>query len=205
MDARFLTTYTMLLMRTLDAGIRVRIHQLWGAPLDRVRNNAVREMLAGDYSHLFFLDDDVLAPPEALLVLLARELPIVSGLYPRRDEPHYPIILSTPKTPEGKYTFEFPYRMKPPENRLVECDVVGAGCLLVERRVFEALAEPWFRLTDKVGEDVYFCMHAKHHGGFPVYVDTGVDCLHIVTHVSGSEEAKKRFEHDYAFKVDRVD
>jgi hypothetical protein len=203
MDPRFLTAYTSLLMRTIDGGVRVRVHQLFGSPLDRVRNNAVREMLAGDHTHLFFLDDDVLTAPDAILVLLSRELPIVSGLYPMRDEPHQPIILKICEDAEGKHRFDFPYHMNAPKNQLVEADAVGAGCLLIERTVLEQLKEPWFRLTEKSGEDIYFCMKA-HASGYKIYVDTGVDCLHVVTHVAGSGAAKKRFKDMYHFKVDLV-
>src|SRR6185369_2757618 len=55
-------------------------------PLMRKRTNSarnlIREMvLRGDYSHLLFLDQDVILPADGLERLLAHRLPVVSGIY----------------------------------------------------------------------------------------------------------------------------
>ena len=62
---------------------------------------------------------------------------------------------------------------------------MGGGCLLVHRRVLEALSPPWFRFeTDGEGrriltpEDFFFCRNAVA-GGFRVFLDTDRICGHI--------------------------
>jgi hypothetical protein len=73
-----------------------------------------------------------------------------------------------------------------PKDALVDADMVGAGALLVHRRVFERVPRPWFEwLLDrpevpegqKCSEDFAFCRKAKQHG-FAVKVDVSVACRH---------------------------
>lgn len=197
----FLPAYTQLLVGTINAGIKFGLHHGFGGDIGRVRNDAVKAFLHGDYTHLFFLDDDTLPKPNAIPQLLKRKLPIVSGLYPRRNEPHYPIILRWPDKRNKTPLAAFPYKMSPPKNALVECDAVGAGCLLIKREVFTTIEPPWFRLLPKAGEDIYFCARAKH-AGFKIYVDTGVECLHIVEHTAGSSALLKEWGKRIGFEVD---
>ena len=73
---------------------------------------------------------------------------------------------------------------KGPDGQMVEADVVGAGALLIHRRVLERLPDPWFKFTyegrdndEGVSEDFYFCKKAKE-AGFTIIVDTAVQCPH---------------------------
>ena len=200
-DPRFLTTYTTLLMRTASE-IRLGIHQGFGAGIDKVRNNAVKNCLSGDYTHLFFLDDDTLPRPDAILRLLKHDLPIVSGLYCRRSEPHYPIIINMNRDNRKVLGFTYPYEMNPPKDKLVECDAVGAGCLLIKREVFEKMPQPWFKVGQYHGEDIYFCLQAKE-AGYKILVDTGVECMHVVEHIVASRpELIDEFEKEYGYRID---
>lgn len=62
---------------------------------------------------------------------------------------------------------------------LIECDGVGGGCLLIHRRVFEAIEKPWFKCNPGtfIGEDFYFCRKAQA-AGFKIYLDPGIICGH---------------------------
>ena len=201
LDPKFLTALFANVFTSAEAGVTVGLHQAFGHPLDHVRNSIVQYFLEKTKAtHLFFLDDDVLPPPDAILRLLKRKEPIISGLYQERSQRHWPIIIDTPKGRDGKLRFFFRYPRGAPRNKLLHCDVVPAGCLMIERRVFRSLRSPWFH-TDKktkLGEDVYFSLCARR-AGFKVAVDTGVDCLHIVTHVAGSDEALERWKREFDF------
>jgi GT2 family glycosyltransferase len=201
-DPKFITSLFANVFTSAEAGITVGLHQAFGHPLDAVRNSAVNYFLSQTKAtHLFFLDDDVFLPPDAILRLLKHRAPIVSGLYYERRQEHRPIIIDTPKGRDGKLRFYFRYRRKPPRNKLVACDIVPAGCLMIERSVFQRLQRPWFHIDKHFGEDVYFSLCARK-AGYKILVDTGVDCLHNVTHIAGSDEAVEGWKRNFSFTVE---
>lgn len=166
-----------------------------GMPYDHARNAAVMQLLQSPFQFLFFLDSDIKAPPDTILRLLNRNLPIVSGLYCRRSPPHaVPVMIRN-----GQWVTNYV------PGSLVEVDWVGAGCLLVHRSVFERMMQnpprpgkiafDWrvdLRGTGTVpddtclSEDFVFMQHAKRTLGIPTYVDTSIVCKHCgffeVTH-----------------------
>jgi len=164
-DPKFITSLFANVFTSAEAGITVGLHQAFGHPLDHVRNSIVNYFLSQTKAtHLFFLDSDVLPPPDVIHRLLKRGAPIISGLYYERRQEHRPIIIDTPKSRDGRLLFCFRYRHRPPKNKLVACDVVPAGCLLIERSVFHKLPQPWFHIDKKYGEDVYFSLCARRAG-----------------------------------------
>jgi GT2 family glycosyltransferase len=201
-DAKFVTGLFANLFTLAEAGISIGLHQAFGQGIDRVRNSIVHYFLEKTQAtHLFFLDDDVLAFPDTVIRLLKRNVPIVSGLYKERDQRHRFIVIDTPKGRDGKLRFFFRYRKDAPKNKLLQCDVVPAGCLLIERSVLCKLHEPWFHVEKKLGEDVYFSLCARR-AGYKILVDTGAECLHNVTHVAGSDEAIERWKRTFGFTVE---
>lgn len=140
-----------------------------------------RGMLGECVSHVMFVDDDVLIPPDAVARLLAHKRPIIAGLYYAKTPAEQPLILGDRY--EGVETNWTP-------GDVVECAGHGMGCTLIERRVFEALEPPWFKTTrdntetpEGVGvhwfqsEDMYFLERARK-AGFAPAVDTGLFCWH---------------------------
>jgi hypothetical protein len=128
-------------------------------------------------SHVFFVDDDTLMPPDALMRLLEHDVPIVSGFYTQRVPPFWPI----PMRLWGKQYIHITKYCP----GLQEVDAVGGGCLLVKREVFETLSDPWFdywseRMQANTSEDVPFCEKAKA-AGFPILLDFDVQCGHMAT------------------------
>jgi GT2 family glycosyltransferase len=203
LDPKFLTGLFANVFTAAEARIPLGLHQAFGQPIGHVRDSIVNYFLEKTKAtHLFFLDDDVLPPPDTIPRLLMRKAPIVSGLYPERDQRHRPIIIDTPKCRDGKLRFFFRYRRKPPRNKLLHCDVVPAGCLMIERHVFRSLRAPWFHAEPNFGEDVYFCLCARK-AGYRILVDTGIDCLHIVKHVAGSDEAIEKWKRDFGFTAEK--
>lgn len=128
-------------------------------------------------THIFYMDDDQTFPRDALTRLLADDVPIVSGFYVKRFPPFWPVPMRR-VTKEG-YTSILEYC-----DGLQEVDVVGGGCLLVKREVFEAIPYPWFDYLSPqhrgkpVTEDVPFCEAVKK-AGFPILVDFDVKCGHL--------------------------
>ena len=151
-----------------------------GMPFDHARNEACKVVLQQGFQWLFFLDDDVITPPDAFFRLAGRGLDIVSGLYIRRNEPILPVALLDTR-PKPTFVTNF----KPGD--VFEADMVGAGCLLIHRRVLERVPPPWFERTldrddlkeeEKASEDFVFCRKAKKLG-FKIFVDSSVQCQHV--------------------------
>lgn len=152
-----------------------------GEPFDVARNRACDDALAANFQWVMFLDDDVIAPPDTFARLARHNLDVVSGLYYRRHEPICPVAMTMV---DGKPTWVTSWN--PPEC-VLDVDLVGAGCLLIHRRVLERIERPWFdwEIGRKVpegrtamSEDFAFCLKVKV-AGFKVHLDTSVRCAHV--------------------------
>jgi len=157
-----------------------------GAPFDVARNSACSDALAAGFQQIMFLDDDVIPPGDTFFRLAQHQKDIVSGLYYRRQEPICPVAMTL--DPQGQAQWVTSWN---PPNSLVEVDLVGAGCLLIHRRVLERIPPPWFvweigkspdastpKGGGKMSEDFAFCMRAKQ-AGFKVHLDTSIRCEHV--------------------------
>lgn len=171
---------------------------LSGMPFDMARNTGCLKLLELGWEWLYFLDDDIIAPPDTIIRLINHNKPIISGLYYRRYNPLAPVMLKD--SPNGpQWITEYP-------TGLVEVDFVGSGCLLIHRDVLKALPPlsnrcHWFDwrcdrtdLThlERTSEDFTFCKHARNHG-FKIIVDTSIQCQHI-GYASSSVEGYKPLE-----------
>jgi len=167
-----------------------------GSPIDIARNKIVEDTLKLGAEWLFFLDSDVIVPANIVDILVSRSLPVVSALYVRRHKNIYPGMwklmpvkecpeCKQPVTPHGKYAPIINY----PRGALVEADVVGMGCILINRKVLEAVHKPpqnpmfvWTmgRVEPEsagVSEDFYACERIRD-AGYHIVVDTSIICPH---------------------------
>lgn len=147
-----------------------------GADIPTARNEIVRNM-KGDW--VWFIDDDHTFRPDTLARLAGRDVPIVA-----------PVVLT--KRPPFRPVF-YPHRVAtgyiagslndlPTDGSLHEVQAVGAAGMLIHRRVFDALTDPWFEAGkvdgQALGEDLWFCQKARD-AGFPVHVDPTVTLGHL--------------------------
>lgn len=145
-----------------------------GSPA-RGRNEAVRFSDA-DTTHLFFMDDDHWFEPSILLQLLARKVPIVCGLTCMKYPPFTPMAFSREDIDAENHKTLTCYSWDDLDGRggLIPVFAAAGAGLLVERRVFERLPDPWFRVglqnPEDLSEDMYFYESARN-AGFPIYVD----------------------------------
>lgn len=158
---------------------------LSGMPFDHARNTGCQKLLELGWEWLFFLDDDVICPPDTIYRLMAHNKPLVSGLYYRRASPIVPCMLREGKD-SVKWITEFTV------GELLEVDLVGAGCLLIHKSVLTSLPPlnpncRWFEWRcdredlpqlEKTSEDFTFCKHARRNG-YKFYVDTSIQCRHV--------------------------
>lgn len=194
------------------AGLLIHYDFEHDKPYDFGRNQVAQTCLDTGADHVLFIDSDIIPPIDGLRRLIAHKLPIVGGLYYRRHPAIFPeaftlvqgerilsVDLKGEKTYEGQYK---PLEAKDIHPGLNEVDGIGAGFLLIERRVLESLAgevplletpgppesrlklHEFFRWSTFsppwTSEDLYFCHLAKKKG-WPIYVDEEVSCGHILS------------------------
>jgi len=178
--------------------------RLSGLPWDVARTQAAIQCLNGGYNWLFFLDSDVLCPPETIPQLISHHLPIVSGLYHQRfptwdgmTANYMPCMFNEVAGADGKLDKQAIVDYKP--GSLVEAAYVPGGCLLIHRTVFERMTQEgikrYFEWTLQVdseppgsgrSEDFEFSARARSIG-FKCFVDTSIVC----THETGGQVGQK--------------
>jgi len=121
-------------------------------------------------THLFVLDDDVVAPANTVRRLAAHRKPIVGGWYPfKRD----PVDSTTMLLVDGKP------EVAPDGPGLLEVDwSLAAGCVLYEIASPQKLPRPWFKTTPKCTEDTWLTTLAARHG-VKSYLDRDLKVGHV--------------------------
>jgi len=128
--------------------------EIRGLSLTTARTKLVIEALKTTAKYFFFLDDDLIGPDDALLTMLGYNLPIVSGLYmakKRKEERGLAAWMKVKDDPPGYMSID-----SKQDSRFAQADVIGLGCCLLHRSIFERLPQPWFEWpVDGVSEDFY--------------------------------------------------
>jgi hypothetical protein len=141
-------------------------------PMALARNAAVQHVLAGDWSHLMLVDPDIELTDDAVLRLLAMDVPIASGIYPLHLPGAGLCLSAAVESLPGRFQFVIDRPDAP-----TEADATGLGCCLIRRDVLEALQGPAFRVWvrdaegDVLGEDLEFFTRVRSQLGIhPVIV-----------------------------------
>ena len=160
-------------------------------PMDKVvkaRNAIFEYAIVGGFSHVLFVDSDVIVEPDTftrLLSALARHDPnwsVVTGNY----------LVTTPNgfpTPAAKLWTKIGW-MNFPESHLDgtihEVDMTGLGCTLIPRRIFEIFGFRCLRLSGEVvaSEDMEFFRDLQTQTfrikPIKVLYDTSINFKHLV-------------------------
>jgi hypothetical protein len=166
---------------------------LEGTPIDVARDHAARN-LEEEYSHIMFIDSDVILPQDGIKTLLEMDVPIASGIYvTKRYLPD--LVWDVWDEQEKEFT------VHEVGEEVFAADAVGAGCLLIKREVIEDLKNryslPLFywsigrrpetleqmdipSIMKGVSEDIWFCCLARR-AGYKIMVNPAVKCKHIVS------------------------
>jgi GT2 family glycosyltransferase len=165
-----------------------------GTLIHDLRAKIARDALQVQPDYLFWLDDDMRFPPDALIRLLAHGSDIVGTNYTTRTMPPKPTAKTMAE--DGIDFWHVP--LDPAATGLSQVDACGFGCVLIRASVFAKLEEPWFSMpwcaerSMHVGEDVYFCTVARN-AGFKTHIDQ--DLSRELRHSGSFEYA---WEHFYA-------
>lgn len=140
-----------------------------------------------DYSHLMWIDNDIIFRPEHFQVLLNHNKDIVSALYMMSDNVHFATVERWDEEffeQNGYFPFLKIEDIKDCKD-LISVDYTGFGFMLIKKDVFESLTYPWFmpifyeigKAYDFSSEDVSFCKRVKEKG-FDIYVDPQIRVGH---------------------------
>lgn len=128
-------------------------------------------------THIFWMDDDMVMPPDTVARLMAHRKPIVGGLYHQKTAPFMPVAY---RNAEGRHVRMID--LPDDTHGLVAVDGMGLGCCLVEIDVYLRMAERfgprWHRVEEGVGEDLVFFEQVAEMG-IPVWLDTDLRCGHV--------------------------
>jgi hypothetical protein len=170
-----------------------------GMYIARNRTMAARYLLyrpsLKEFDYLFFWDYDNGLPPETFDLFMEDfedpEVNIVAGNYFRKEETMRSVHGFMPENADA-FVSEPAMFLNAGLISLTDfpgarAGMLGCGCMMIRRSVFEELPYPWFQDGEVPcrsvagwtfqGEDVFFCMLAQAHG-YKVHLDTRIASAH---------------------------
>lgn len=170
-------------------------------PLDAARTSLAQYAVDMGFTHVLFLDSDMVVPYDVIPRLMNQNTPIASALYYSRNEPTVPHAYRYKTTdaegmrwyqPIGRELSDYlkgqPGLLDPKNtnitslraDHLVGVDAIGFGCVLIETEALIKIPKPWFLIDDGGGgEDFHFCEQAAQVGIQPV-VNLALQCDHEI-------------------------
>jgi glycosyltransferase involved in cell wall biosynthesis len=148
-------------------------------PMDRpqasARSDALKLAREVDADALLFIDSDMEFEPDLYERLLAVDADIACGLFWTKRIPSFPTVMRRVKMLDGSDSLANII----PDGKIVEIDACGMAATLIRRPVLqhERFEYPAFRHMGSLGEDYYFCLHARD-AGFTIKCDTSLKVAH---------------------------
>ncbi len=147
------------------------------------RNSLIEHHFHNDpnWTHILFVDSDVVPPKGALWKLLCLDADVAVGLYP--------LLMSEGlywSASDGKGNWMPMHEDLPKEP--FKTTSIGGGCVLARREVLTKIGWPWFKCVFQeiyknegrgleTGEDVFFARRVVDEG-FTITVDPTIECKH---------------------------
>lgn len=177
----------LLLGWQTDSRYQVTTKIVAAQPVERARNVIVQQFLESDCNYLLMIDDDI-TPPDTILEMAEHDKDVVAGLCYACNSHSGIFPVAYQKTENGVFRggFDLIGIGADAENQgLLKVELVGSGCIMIHRRVFARIDQPYFKflynddLTQIVeSEDFDFCNRVIA-AGMGVYVDTDRVCGHL--------------------------
>lgn len=151
------------------------------------REMIMQDALDGNYDYLFFVDDDIVLPPDALEQLFETieadpQTAVAGGLYYSRDSIR-PIAVSGWESADTTTAYVPPFTSRSTDT----VDGIGFGCAILRVSVARTFAEPYFpahvylerasRVARQCDEDFRYCERVRQ-AGYRVRLDARVHCGH---------------------------
>lgn len=178
--------------RVTDAAAKHGFHRVdftWASKnvrVDALRDGVLYEALAGDYSHVLFLDADMVWPADVIDRMLAHHARgMTGGIYFLKHWPHSPVAMKTPVWNATKLAYDYTYDDEAVgAGAIRRVDLIGMGCTLIPMEAVRRLERPWFEYANDangypmISEDVPFCQKLSALG-CPIWIDPTIACGHM--------------------------
>ena len=172
MNAQFVESLIKLMRRLSLDGIQYDVKFKVGTLVHIARDEIVKEALYEGYTHVLWLDSDMVFDSDVFDILLKSNKNIVTAICRGRHGEHKLCIFKDSITAER-------YSDIPKE--LIAIDGCGMACVLMN---FKVLYDVFmtngtcFLPTARFGEDLAFCKRAKECG-YDIYCEPKAKCGHI--------------------------
>jgi hypothetical protein len=141
--------------------------------------------------YMLWLDSDMVFPPTTALRLIAHQEPVVAANYVRRQLPAKGVAYKK----IGEWEKPLPFKS---QNKLVDIEGIGMGCMLMKTDILDKIPQPWFEFkwtpesNDHLGEDMIFCQKIAT-AGYGIKVDTNLsmEMRHLGTWAFGPDLINK--------------
>ncbi len=139
-----------------------------GYTISENRTYIVAQARKNDCTHLLFIDDDMIFPPDTLKRLMEHKKEIIGTLYHSRKLPLTPTV-----TFEGEIPKE-----------LFKAKAVATGVMLIDLEIFNKIDKPYFDTETHesgwtlMGEDSWLCRQAEKKG-IEIWCDPTITIKHI--------------------------
>lgn len=171
----FMRCLTALLMRLKDDGIEFDLDIESGTLVYFARERIAHKAINEHYTHVLWLDSDMVFKPSILDDLMFSGKDFVTGIYHARRKGYASCIFKTINLDEGIERFD-----KYP-NETFQIQGCGFGCVLVTAEMLSAVCLHFgtcFTPLPSLGEDIAFCKRAQDLG-YKLWCEPSVVCGHI--------------------------
>jgi hypothetical protein len=176
------------------------------------REKLIHVALESKMDFIVMYDDDMLMPPDTIIKLIEdmENQPYIDILAPlafMRTPPHYAVIYAIKEgyDPVRKEDYYVNHWVKDyPRNKLVECDAVGFGMVIIRMSMVRKMTKPYFFSMSATGEDILFCVNAKKQAKARVFVDTRLKLGHMGENIIVDEEYWDSFRKRTGLKIPKL-
>lgn len=151
------------------------------------REKLISVAIQSNMDFVVMYDDDMLLPPDMVVRLLEDmeahpEIDVLAPLAFMRSSPHYAVMYSVKEgyDPIRKVDYYInQWVVNYPKDKLVECDAIGMGAVIIRMSMVKKMKAPYFMSTSATGEDIFFCVNAKKQANARIFMDTRIKLGHL--------------------------
>ena len=176
---------TALLSLKFPKNCRLTYHMIGSSLVYEARESIGNFAIKNNVDYCVFLDSDMVPPNDMINKMLHAlethpEVGLITGMAFKRIPPFQPCFYTKLgyNTKTMQPILESP--LKFPKEGMLEIQGCGMACCMVRTSVFKEIEKPWFFPMPNLGEDLTFCIKAKHKK-IRMLVDLSIDVGHVAT------------------------